>query len=144
MSFANSKILSRKVSNFQEVQLSSDGTKGIAGSDLDEGIFYTNDSGTNWLQSNITKGSFIVTLSSDGIIGFAGSLFPAITDSNYYTNNSGETWTQCNITNDNLRESSLSVTLPAIPFVPSEDKAIAKKSPIVILLRVQVAPELFV
>jgi hypothetical protein len=72
MSLTNSIIMGKKVgSNYGSIALSSDGTKGIAGSlvneqDYNQGIYFTNNSGTNWTQSNINTGYFQTSLSSDG------------------------------------------------------------------------------
>ncbi len=92
--------------NFNSVALSSNGTKGIAVSNSNAGIYYTSNSGATWTQSNITTGNFnSVALSSNGIKG------TAVSNSNtgiYYTSNSGATWTQSNITTGNFNSVALS------------------------------------
>jgi len=106
--FANYREALNGISNgnFSSVALSSDGTKGFAGSSTDNGIYYTSNSGVNWTQSNITTGNFnSIALSSNGINGVA------VSNSNagiYYTNNSGATWTQSNITTGNFNSVALS------------------------------------
>jgi hypothetical protein len=95
--------------DFYSVDLSSDGTIGIAGSSSANGILYTNDSGANWIQSNVTTGSFYsVALSSNGTIGIAGGYS---NNGIYYTNNSGPTaanWTQSNVTTGDFYSVALS------------------------------------
>lgn len=81
-----------------QLALSSDGTKGIAGSYQGIGIYYTNDSGETWTQSNKKNGSFEnVALSSDGKKGIAGSTTGI---GIYYTDNFGANWMQSNIKSD--------------------------------------------
>ena len=92
MSFATSSISTTEINGyFYSVALSSDGTKGIAGSAVGNGIYFTTNSGATWTQSNITSGGFnSVALSSDGTNGIAGSVGNGI----YYTTNTGATWAQ--------------------------------------------------
>ena len=62
------------------------GTKGIAGSQSNLGLFYTNNFGQNWTQSNITSGSIdtlSIFLDSSGN-GLAGS---NSSQGIYYTSN---------------------------------------------------------
>ena len=92
--------------DFYSVDLSSDGTIGIAGSSSANGILYTNDSGANWIQSNVTTGSFYsVALSSNGTIGIAGGYS---NNGIYYTNDSGANWTQSNVTTGDFYSVALS------------------------------------
>ena len=60
MSFAISNIspISFQTGSFSLVALSSDGTKGIAGSASNTGLYTTSDSGESWTQSNIIIGNF--------------------------------------------------------------------------------------
>ena len=111
--FANYREALNDISNskfnsfdFNSVALSSDGTKGITGSNSNTGIYYTSNSGVTWTQSNITTGNFnSVALSSDGTKGITGS------DSNtgiYYTSDSGATWAQSNVTTGDFYSVALS------------------------------------
>ena len=108
MSFATSNIspIPFQTGSFNSVALSSDGTKGIAGSASNTGIYYTSDSGATWTQSNIITSDFgSVGISSDGTKGIAGSLSG---NGIYYTSNSGAKWVQSNVTTDYFRSVALS------------------------------------
>jgi len=56
MSFALSSLSTKTGGSFSSVALSSNGTKGIAGS-FGAGIFYTNNSGSTCIQSTLSDGT---------------------------------------------------------------------------------------
>ena len=88
--------------NFNSVALSSDGTKGIAGSNSALGLYYTTNSGVTWTQStdgstptpNLITGDFY-SVSLSGTNAIAGSMSGT---GIYYSTNSGQTWTRSNLT----------------------------------------------
>jgi hypothetical protein len=67
------------------------------------GIFYTTDSGNNWIQSNITTGRFF-SISLDGSNGIAASANGGL----LYSTNYGQTWISSNITTGKFWFTSLS------------------------------------
>ena len=81
--------------NFNSVALSSDGTKGIAGSNSALGLYYTTNSGVTWTRSNLTSGgpteNDFYSVSLSGTNAIAGSMSGT---GIYYSTNSGQTWTQ--------------------------------------------------
>ena len=81
--------------NFNSVALSSDGTKGIAGSNSALGLYYTNNSGVTWTRSDLASGdpteNDFYSVSLSGTNAIAGSMSGT---GIYYSTNSGQTWTQ--------------------------------------------------
>ena len=81
--------------NFNSVALSSDGTKGIAGSNSALGLYYTTNSGVNWTRSDLASGgpteNDFYSVSLSGTNAIAGSMSGT---GIYYSTNSGQTWTQ--------------------------------------------------
>jgi phosphoribosyl-AMP cyclohydrolase len=87
--------INQTTGNFNSVALSSDGTKGIAGSNSAFGLYYTTNSGVNWTRSNLTTGgpteNDFYSVSLSGTNAIAGSMSGT---GIYYSTNSGQTWTQ--------------------------------------------------
>jgi hypothetical protein len=81
--------------NFNSVALSSDGTKGIAGSNSALGLYYTTNSGVTWTRSDLASGgpteNDFYSVSLSGTNAIAGSMSGT---GIYYSTNSGQTWTQ--------------------------------------------------
>ena len=72
MSFIQSPSLSVNTGNFRSVYLS--GSKGIAGSTSNLGLYYTNNSGQTWTPSNIDEGNiFSVSIDPASNRAIAGS-----------------------------------------------------------------------
>ena len=65
------------------------GDKAIAGSNSDNGLYYSSDGGVNWTQSNVTSG-YVGSVFMVGDKAIAGTYGSGL----YYSSNSGVTWTQ--------------------------------------------------
>ena len=94
MSFSKSTSTPISTDNISSVALI--GTKGIAASGGNSGLYYSTDSGVTWLRSNVTSLNFsYVVLSTDGTKGIAAS---ASGNGLYYSTNSGQNWTRSTLT----------------------------------------------
>ena len=95
--------------NFNSVALSSDGTKGIAGSNSALGLYYTTNSGVTWTRSDLASGdpteNDFYSVSLSGTNAIAGSMSGT---GIYYSTNSGQTWTQSPINLGNFTSVALS------------------------------------
>ena len=102
--------------------LTTIGSTVITGSNFDEGLFYSEDKGKTWKESNIKSGKFYSLVTTGDTVIAGGNSYNGI----YYSEDYGKTWNQSNINigntktlivNDNIVIANVDDT-----FFYSEDK----------------------